>query len=129
MAFLKLCMNVMNIRTSKFKIFLTLLKFQNLYNLINVFNKNIYYCFLMCFLYFSKVWWVLKNEGVTFLVVPPNHTFTQVVFLMKKVHFFADKINLIIIILFMSNSCIGWNFSYKVYMPFLHTTWIFWSKI
>jgi hypothetical protein len=30
----------------------------------------------MCFLCFKKVGWVLKNEGVMLLVVPPNHTFT-----------------------------------------------------
>ncbi len=41
MAFLKLCVNVMN-KNIKIQFFLALLKFQNLYNLINVFNKNIY---------------------------------------------------------------------------------------
>jgi hypothetical protein len=54
----------------------------------------------MCFLYFSKVWWVQNNEGVTFVVVPPNHTFTQVAPFVKKVHYFANKMNLVVITLF-----------------------------
>ncbi len=56
--------------------------------LVNVFNKSFYYKpFFMCFLYFSKVWWVLKNEGVMFLMVPPNCTYTHV----AKLSIFRQK--------------------------------------
>ncbi len=57
----------------------------------------------MCFLYFSKFWWVLKNEDMTFLVVPPNNPFTQQpttmhwkhnIFVKKELRQFHDATNL-----------------------------------
>jgi hypothetical protein len=65
------------IGTSKFKMIFTSLKFQNLYNLVNVFFFLLK-TFVYVFLIFFQIWWVLKNEGVTFLVVPPNYTYTRV---------------------------------------------------
>jgi hypothetical protein len=47
-----------------------LLKFQNLWNLINVLiEKHLWKKLFKCFLWFFKVQWVQENQGVTFLVV------------------------------------------------------------
>ncbi len=46
-----------------------LLKFQNLWNLINVLIKQNYdFFYLSGFLWFFKVQWIQENQGVTFLV-------------------------------------------------------------
>jgi hypothetical protein len=59
--------------TLKHIIFLILLKFQNLWNLINVpVLKKLWKYLFKCFLWFFKVWWDQENQGVTFLLVPPK---------------------------------------------------------
>jgi hypothetical protein len=62
-------------------ILLILLKFQNLWNLINVFMKKNWKCLFKCFLWFFKIQWVQGNQAVMFLVVPwtcPNRLLTMV---------------------------------------------------
>jgi hypothetical protein len=59
---------------SKYTIFLILLGFQNLWNLINVFiNIFLWKCTFRCFLWFFKVRWVQENQSLTFLVVAPKN--------------------------------------------------------
>jgi len=65
MTFLKLCVNVMNRN----------IKIQSIFGIVKI-SKSIQPNLYMCFLYFSKVWWVLKNEDVMFIMVPPNFTYT-----------------------------------------------------
>jgi hypothetical protein len=57
--------------TLKYTIFFILLKFQNLWNLINVLIKKKKHLF-KCFLWFFKVQWVEENQSVTFLGVLPK---------------------------------------------------------
>jgi hypothetical protein len=66
--------------TSKYTIFLIVLRFQNLWNLINVLKNNLWKCSFTCFLWFFKIKWVQENQGVTFLVVPPKDGLAQMVF-------------------------------------------------
>jgi hypothetical protein len=53
-----------------------LLKFQDLWNLTNVFIKNLWKYLFKCFpmVFLSSVGWV--NQGVTFLIVPPKDGFS-----------------------------------------------------
>ncbi len=62
----------------------------------NIFTKIHFYVFPIFFQNLMGP----KNEGVTFLVVLPNHTFTHVVPFIRRVHCFANKTNLVVIILF-----------------------------
>jgi len=64
--------------TSKHTIFFILLKFQNLKNLNVLIKKNYENIYLSVPYDFFKVWWVQENQDVTFLMVPPKDTFTQV---------------------------------------------------
>jgi hypothetical protein len=65
------------LETSKRTIFLILLKFQNLWNLINILIKKLRKYLLKCFLWFLKVWWVQKIKVWRFLMVPPKKTLTH----------------------------------------------------
>jgi hypothetical protein len=65
------------LETSKYTIFLTLSKIQNLWNLINILIKKIWKYVFKCFLWCFKIRWVQENQGVTFLVVSPNNVFAH----------------------------------------------------
>jgi len=58
------------IKNIKYAIFLILLKFQNLWNLINVFIKKLWK-YLLSVSYDFKVWWVQENQRV---MVPSGTT-------------------------------------------------------
>jgi hypothetical protein len=69
---------IMNIKIHNIFI---LLKFKNLWNLINVLiNKKIWKYLFKCFLWIFKVQWVQENQGVTFLMVSPKDVFTHLKF-------------------------------------------------
>jgi hypothetical protein len=63
------------------------MKIHNIFNIIEISksmepNKCIpnfcsWKCSFKCFLWFFKIRWVQKNQGVTFLVVPPKDKITQ----------------------------------------------------
>jgi hypothetical protein len=64
------------IKNIKIRNFSMLLKFHNLWNLINVLIKKIWKYLFKYFLWFFKVQWVQENQGVMFLVVPPKDGLT-----------------------------------------------------
>jgi hypothetical protein len=75
--------NVM-IKNIKLHNFFILLTFQNLWNLIDVFQKNYENVQFKCFLWFFKVRWVHENQGLTFLMVPLHEWVCPTIIFMSK---------------------------------------------
>jgi hypothetical protein len=53
------------------------MKFQNLWNLLNVFIEILWKYLFKCFLWFFKFWWVQENQNVMFPMVPPKDGFAH----------------------------------------------------
>ncbi len=87
--------------------FLILLGFQNLWNLINVFIKrNLWKCSLKSFLWFFKIRWVEKNQGVMFLVVPPKDGLAYKSYLL---HIPTTPLPFALLHFESSNICLDWT--------------------